>query len=152
ESANVFAGLQALHSKNVTNLIIDVQGNTGGYVELSALVVQLLFPNKDSLDALLEADQRVTKPFQLAALKGYNTTDNELMNAYNLVDLKTGLEYENNDVFSRPVTLHRNGRKNLYTERTALKVPTIPQDQIDAAKRFAWTNNAKNIRVITDGR
>ncbi|KAG0278855.1 hypothetical protein BGZ95_002961 [Linnemannia exigua] len=148
----VFEGLKALHSRNVTNLIIDVQGNMGGYVELSAIVVQLLFPNKGPLDALLEADQRVTKPLQQAALKGYNANNTEFMDASLLVDLKTGLPYSNNDIFSRPVTLTRNGRKNLYTERTALKVPIIPQSQIDTVKQFPWTNNAQNIRVITDGR
>ncbi|KAG0378250.1 hypothetical protein BGX24_004391 [Mortierella sp. AD032] len=148
----VFEGLKALHSRNVTNLIIDVQSNMGGYVELSAIVVQLLFPNKGPLDTLLEADQRVTKPLQQAALKGYNASSIEFMDASLLVDLKTGLPYNNNDIFSRPVTLTRNGRKNLYTERTALKVPIIPQSQIDTVKQFPWTNNAQNIRVITDGR
>ncbi|KAF9905980.1 hypothetical protein EC991_001139 [Linnemannia zychae] len=148
----VFEGLKALHSRNVTNLIIDVQGNIGGYVELSAFVVQLLFPSKGPLDFLLEADQRITKPLQQAALKGFNANNTEYMDASLLIDLKTGLPYDNNEIFSRPATLTRNGRKNLYTERTALKVPLIPQSQIDTVSKFPWTNNAQNIRVITDGR
>jgi hypothetical protein len=148
----VFEGLKALHSRNVTNLIIDVQGNIGGYVELSAIVIQLLFPSNGPLDFLMESDQRVTKPLQQAALKGYNANNTEFMDASLLIDLKTGLPYKDNDIFSRPVTLTRNGRKNLYTERTALKVPLIPQSQVDTVKQFPWTNNAQNIRVITDGR
>jgi hypothetical protein len=152
EGEVVFEGLKALHSKNVTNLVIDFQGNIGGYVELSAIVVQLLFPNKDPHDVLLEADQRVTKPLQQAALHGYKANNTEYMDASLLVDLKMGLPYKDNSIFSRPVTLTRNGRKNLYTERTALVVPTIPQSQVDTVKTFPWTNNANNIRVITDGR
>lgn len=152
EGVVVFEGLKALHSRNVTNLIVDFQGNVGGYVELSAIVVQLLFPNKDSLDVLLEADQRVTKPLQQAALNGYKANNTEYMDASLLVDLKTGFPYKDNIIFSRPVTLTRNGRNNLYTERTALFVPTIPQSQVDAVKAFPWTNNANNIRIITDGR
>ncbi|KAF9131777.1 hypothetical protein BG015_003812 [Linnemannia schmuckeri] len=152
EGEVVFEGLKALHSRNVTNLVIDFQGNIGGYIELSAIVVQLLFPNRGPFDVLLEADQRVTKPLQQAALHGYKANNTEYLDASLLVDLKTGLPYEDNSIFSRPVTLTRNGRKNLYTERTALYVPTIPQSQVDIVKTFPWTNNANNIRVITDGR
>ncbi|KAK5797131.1 hypothetical protein F5H01DRAFT_400947 [Linnemannia elongata] len=152
EGKVVFEGLKALNSRNVTNLVIDFQANVGGYVELSAIVVQLLFPNKSPLDVLLEADQRVTKPLQQAALHGYKANNTEYMDASLLVDLKTGLPYKDNSIFSRPVTLTRNGRKNLYTERTALFVPTIPQSQVDVVKTFPWTNNANSIRVITDGR
>lgn len=152
EGEVVFEGLKALHSRKVTNLVIDFQGNVGGYVELSAIVVQLLFPNKTPFDVLLQADQRVTKPLQQAALNGYKANNTEYMDASLLVDLKTGLPYKDNSIFSRPVTLTRNGRKNLYTERTALFVPTISQSKVDVVKTFPWTNNANNIRVITDGR
>ncbi|KAF9543719.1 hypothetical protein EC957_000498 [Mortierella hygrophila] len=152
EGEVVFEGLKALHSRNVTNIVIDFQGNVGGYVELSAIVVQLLFPNKNPLDVLLQADQRVSKSLQQAALHGYKVNNTEYMDASLLVDLNTGLPYKDNSIFSRPVTLTRNGRKNLYTERTALVVPTISQSQVDVVKTFPWTNNANNIRVITDGR
>ncbi|GJJ68045.1 hypothetical protein EMPS_00391 [Entomortierella parvispora] len=152
EGEVVFQGLTALNSRNVTNLVIDFQSNIGGYVELSAIVVQLLFPNKSPFDVLLQADQRVAKPLQQAALHGYRANTTEYMDASLLVDLKTGLPYKDNSIFSRPVTLTRNGRQNLYTERTALLVPTIPQSQVDVIKTFPWTDNADNIRVITDGR
>lgn len=152
EGEVVFEGFKALHSRNVTNLVIDFQANVGGFVELSAIVVQLLFPNKTPFDVLLQADQRVTKPLQQAAVHGYKANNTEYMDASLLVDLKTGIPYKDNSIFSRPVTLTRNGRKNLYTERTALHVPTIPQSQVDVVKSFPWTNNANNIRVIADGR
>ncbi|KAF9922531.1 hypothetical protein FBU30_007334 [Linnemannia zychae] len=148
----IFDGLKALHSRNVTNLILDFQANVGGYVELANTVVQFLFPNKGPLDSMLEVDQKITKPLQKAAVHGYNANNTDYMDATYLVDLKTGLQYTNNSIFSRPIKMTRNGRKSLYTERTALYVPPISKSQVNTVNTFSWTNNPQNIRVITDGR
>ncbi|KAF9114958.1 hypothetical protein BGW39_003171, partial [Mortierella sp. 14UC] len=75
EVNTVLKGLKAFHSRNVTKVLVDFQGNGGGYISLSSYLVQMLFPNKNPLDASFEADIRVTKPVQEAAVLGYNSTD-----------------------------------------------------------------------------
>ncbi|KAG0206035.1 hypothetical protein BGX33_007608 [Mortierella sp. NVP41] len=149
-------GLQAFHDRNVTNVIIDLQGNGGGLVALSAFMVQMFFPNKGPFDAAFESDTRVTKPIQELSTVGYNRTEAGFFNAagyFNLAANGTEPEvYKNNDLFMKPVTLSRNGRRNLYTERTSLGFGPIPAEITASVAAFPWTAKAENIRILTDGR
>ncbi|KAG0279077.1 hypothetical protein BGZ96_002075 [Linnemannia gamsii] len=149
----ILAGLVAFHDQNVTNIIVDFQGNTGGSVDLSAFLVQMLFPNKDPLDAAFPADMRVTKALQELSKLSFNASGISYFNARDFVNLSNGSAvYENNDLFDKPITQTRNGRSSLWTEKTTLNFPPVAEKYMTAAASFPWTAKAENIRILTDGR
>ncbi|KAF9132235.1 hypothetical protein BG015_003735 [Linnemannia schmuckeri] len=149
----ILAGLTAFHVHNVTNILVDFQGNTGGSIDLSSFLVQMLFPNKGPLDAAFPSDMRVSKPMQELAKLSYNNSDYGYFNARDFINLSNGTAvYENNDLFDKPVTLNRNGRRNLWTEKTSLNFPPVAAKYMTAVASFPWTAKAENIRILTDGR
>ncbi|KAG9062367.1 hypothetical protein KI688_005282 [Linnemannia hyalina] len=149
----ILAGLKAFHAHNVTNILVDFQGNTGGSVDLSAFLVQMLFPNKNPLDAAFPCDMRVSKPLQNLAKLSYGISDSSFFDAHEYINFSNGTAvYENNDLFDKPVTLNRNGRRSLWTEITTLKFPPIESKHITPVASFPWTANPENIRILTDGR
>ncbi|KAF9135022.1 hypothetical protein BGX30_011694 [Mortierella sp. GBA39] len=148
----ILAGLTAFHAHNVTNILVDFQGNTGGSIDLSAFLVQMLFPNKNPLDAAFPSDMRVSKPLQNLAKLSYNTPDS-FFNAHEYINFSNGTAvYENNDLFDKPITQNRNGRRSLWTEITTLKFPPIDTKHITPVASFPWTAKPENIRILTDGR
>lgn len=149
----ILAGLNAFHAQNVTNILVDFQGNTGGSIELSAFLVQMLFPNKDPLDAAFPSDMRVSKSILELARLSFNHSDVSYFNAHDFVDFSNGTAvYESNDLFDKPITQTRNGRNSLWTEKTTLKFPPVAAEYMDAVASFPWTAKADNIRILTDGR
>lgn len=149
----ILAGLKAFHDQNVTNILVDFQGNTGGSIDLSAFLVQMLFPNKGPLDTAFPADIRVTKALQELSKLSYNTSGISYFNARDFVNFSNGTAvYENNDLFDKPITQTRNGRSSLWTEKTTLNFPPVAEKYMTAAASFPWTAKAENIRILTDGR
>ncbi|KAF9080188.1 hypothetical protein BGX23_002520, partial [Mortierella sp. AD031] len=152
EKRVLLKGLQAFHDRNVTNIVVDFQGNGGGFAELSLFLVQMLFPNKHSLDAAFESDIRVSKSLQQLTSAGFNKTESGFYDAHGFINLASGERYQNNDLYDKPVRLTRNGRRNLYTNRTILYFDPVSAEYTNAIAAFPWTGKAKNIRILTDGR
>jgi hypothetical protein len=149
----ILDGLTAFHAKNVTNILFDFQGNTGGSIDLSAFLVQMLFPNKHPLDAAFPSDIRITEPLQELARLSFDTEGISYFSARDFINLANGTStYENNELFDKPTTLTRNGRSSLWTEKTSLNIPPVASKYMTAAASFPWTAKAENIRILTDGR
>lgn len=75
--------------------------------------------------------------------------------AYKYVDLNNGTgteRYQNNDLFEHPITITRNGRTNLWTEKTMLYPEFVPANYTAAISSFTWSDKVSNIRILTDGR
>ncbi|KAF9918671.1 hypothetical protein FBU30_011328 [Linnemannia zychae] len=154
EEPTILKGLTAFHNRNVTKLLVDFQGNGGGYIALSSNLVQMLFPNKHILDASFESDMRVTKSVQKASILGFGSDNAGNYNARDYYDLqaKKIAPYENNDLFMKPVTIRRNGRKTQFSEKTAMYFDPLSKSILKAVAKFPWTNHPENIRILTDGR
>ncbi|KAG0288349.1 hypothetical protein BGZ96_007853 [Linnemannia gamsii] len=157
EVSTVLKGLNALHNRNVTNILVDFQGNGGGLISLSSNLVQMLFPSKQPRDASYEADLRVNKSAQKAAAVGFMANDGgyNIYNANEYYDLQTtgpASRYKNNDLFTKPVNITRNGRTNLYSEKTAMYFDPLSAKIVKAVAKFPWTGRRENIRILTDGR
>ncbi|KAF9918391.1 hypothetical protein FBU30_000225 [Linnemannia zychae] len=145
----IIDSLKALHDLDVTKLIIDFQGNPGGYVGLASNTVATLFPSNEELATNLASDLRVTPAIQALAAASFNSSGS-LYDASVFVNFKNHSEkYTDDQLYSKPVTYTRGGRKAQYTQlSTAIDTPLSPDPSLDT---FAWTNNAKNIRILTDG-
>ncbi|KAF9135021.1 hypothetical protein BGX30_011693 [Mortierella sp. GBA39] len=157
EVNTVLKGLTAFSNRNVTKILVDFQGNGGGLISLSSNLVQMLFPNKQPRDASYEADLRVTKSVQRAAAVGFMAEDGgyNIYNANGYYDLKAAgpaRQYDNNDLFTKPVDISRNGRTTLYTQKTAMYFDPLPKNILNAVAKFPWTGRRENIRILTDGR
>ncbi|KAF9543717.1 hypothetical protein EC957_000496 [Mortierella hygrophila] len=149
----ILAGLIAFHAHNVTNILVDFQGNPGGWIDFSAFLVQMLFPNKNLLDASFPSDMRISKPFQNLAKLSYNIPDTNFFNAHDYINLSNGTAvYESNDLFDKPITLNRNGRRSLWTEVTTFKPSPLDTKHTTSLASFPWTAKPENIRILTDGR
>ncbi|KAG0283802.1 hypothetical protein BGZ96_011823 [Linnemannia gamsii] len=152
EKATILQGLAAFHKCNVTNIILDFQHNPGGDLDLSAFLVQTLFPNKNPLDAAFTSDMRVSKSLQDLARLSYGNPDS-YFNAHDFINFsKNNTNYENNDLFAKPVDSIRNGRHNLWTEKTALVYTPLTTEERSTIAKFPWTAKAENIRLLSDGR
>ncbi|KAF8934558.1 hypothetical protein BGZ47_010315 [Haplosporangium gracile] len=157
EVNTVLKGLTAFNARNVTKILVDFQGNGGGLISLSSNLVQMLFPNKQPRHASFEADLRVTKSVQRAAAVGFKTDDGsyQMYNANGYYDLQAvgpARPYNNNDLFTKPVNITRNGRTTLYSEKTAMYFDPLSKKILNAVTKFPWTNRRENIRILTDGR
>ncbi|KAK3841546.1 MAG: hypothetical protein J3R72DRAFT_475483 [Linnemannia gamsii] len=154
EVDTILKGLTAFHARNVTKVLVDFQGNGGGYISLSSYLVQMLFPNKHPLDASYEADVRVTKSVQRAAKLGFKSELGGTYDSHDYLNLqaKGTPRYKNSDLFAKPVTIKRNGRKTQYTEKTAMYFAPLPKEILAAVAAFPWTGRHENIKVLTDGR
>ncbi|KAF9918672.1 hypothetical protein FBU30_011329 [Linnemannia zychae] len=153
ERGLIIEGLKAFHKRNVTKILLDLQANSGGSLAFSTWLVQLFFPNKHPLDAAFASEMRVTEPLQSLSRKSFNTSDFGIFNAHDFINLSNGTaRYENNDLFDKPVILTHNGRHNLWTEKAALDFPSLSSEHYATVADFPWTNNAENIRILTDGR
>ncbi|KAF9917909.1 hypothetical protein FBU30_000465 [Linnemannia zychae] len=150
ELDNIYNNLMALKANGVTNLIIDMQGNGGGYVVFASRLVQMFFPNTDVLDTALPANLRVPASIEALAQKSFNTSWGDFYRATQFYDMTDKTFYKNNDLFTKPIPSTRYGRTANYSEMTtylphSLNVPpelfTLP-----------WTNQPDRIRILTDGR
>ena len=149
ELSNLSNNLVALSQNGVRNIIIDFQGNFGGLVSFASTLVQLFFPNKDPLDKTLPSSLRVTESIQQLSTALWNSFGG-LYDATNFYDYADRHLYTNNDLFMNVTTSTRNGRSANYTETSTLEPTVLPANQVLAS--LPWTNNASNIRLLSDGR
>ncbi|KAF9536911.1 hypothetical protein EC957_009421 [Mortierella hygrophila] len=150
EVPNLIRGLKAFHARGVTKLVIDFQGNPGGYVNLAANTVNTFFPSNEFLATNLASDLRVTPVIQQLAAASFGLTDG-IYDAAQYIDFDNNNQaYTDDSLFLQPVTYTRGGRTSQYTQRTTATDALAPTDP--ALATFAWTNNAANIRILTDGR
>ncbi|KAF9433048.1 hypothetical protein BGZ76_009961, partial [Entomortierella beljakovae] len=134
---------------NVSKIIIDFQGNPGGYVDFASTFVQLLFPNKGPTDLMYPMDFRVdANVLQLSTLS-FNKASS-IYNAVQFLNLATGLPYTDNSLFTNQINITRNGRSASYTPLTS--AITTAFQPIPELAGLPWTNNPANIRILTDGR
>ncbi|KAG0255887.1 hypothetical protein BG011_004880 [Mortierella polycephala] len=152
EVAQILTGLDTFNQLNVTNVILDFQGNFGGSVEFASVLTQLLFPGTDILDKTLPSDLRVTKEMQQAASALMNNTDADLFNAGSFIDLKTNSAFTSDSLFQHPITRVRNGRSSLYTELMTIKPLEFFPKLTEAVANHPWSDKPANIRILTDGR
>ncbi|KAG0363377.1 hypothetical protein BGX24_004903, partial [Mortierella sp. AD032] len=150
ELATIYDNLATLRANGVTNLIIDLQGNGGGYVVFASRLVQMFFPNKDVLDTSLPSNLRVNPAVQHLANVGYNTSWADLYASVEFYDYTDKREYPNDDLYSKPVPATRYGRTADYSEMTTF-MPHILHAPGDLSV-FPWTEQPDRIRVLTDGR
>lgn len=149
ELSNLIDNLVALSRNGIRNIIIDFQGNFGGLVSFASTLVQLFFPNKGSLDTTLPSSLRVTESIQQLSTALWNSSSG-LYDATNFYDYTDRHLYTNNDLFMNATTSIRNGRSANYTETTTLWPAVLPA--LPELASLPWTNNASNIRLLTDGR
>ncbi|KAF9097021.1 hypothetical protein BGX23_009939 [Mortierella sp. AD031] len=150
ELDNLYNNLVRLHKNGVANLIIDMQGNTGGYYSFASPIVQMFFPNKGILDSALPLNLRVTNTMQEIARLGFNKFWDPYYDSTSFYDYKAKEFYTNYDLFTKPVNSTRHGRTANYTE-IALFMPSIFKSPGDLSV-FPWTNKPSRIRLLTDGR
>ncbi|KAG0378258.1 hypothetical protein BGX24_004399, partial [Mortierella sp. AD032] len=116
EVPHIIASLKELHERNVSKILIDFQGNGGGYVRLAAEAVQTFFPSAEYLATTMASDLRVTRSIQALAAASFNKAGT-LIDGSSYINFDNGTEtYIDNRLFAQP------------------------------------TNNANNIRILTDGR
>ncbi|KAF9437678.1 hypothetical protein BGZ76_011658 [Entomortierella beljakovae] len=146
---NVLSGaLDYFESHNITKILFDFSGNTGGSVNFASTLVQFFFPNKTPYDKILPSDLRITRQVQDLGKAIYNHTGNGgLYNAYNYYEFETGARYADSSLFTNFIESPRNGRTAAYTNSTGLVT-----DDLKFKKTYPWTNNAANIRILSDGR
>ncbi|KAK3841539.1 MAG: hypothetical protein J3R72DRAFT_524363 [Linnemannia gamsii] len=150
EVPHIIASLKELHKRNVSKILIDFQGNGGGYVRLAVEAVQTFFPSAEYLATTMASDLRVTRSIQALAAASFNKADT-LFDGSSYINFDNGTEtYIDNRLFAQPVTYTRGGRSAQYTERTTFLTALSEVDP--ALSTFPWTNNANNIRILTDGR
>ncbi|KAG9061230.1 hypothetical protein KI688_007568 [Linnemannia hyalina] len=149
ELTNLANNLVTLSQNGVRNIIIDFQGNFGGLVSFASTLVQLFFPNKGPLDKTFTSSLRVTESIQQLSTALWNSSSS-LYDATSFYDYAGRNLYTDNDLFMNATTSIRNGRSANYTETTTLK-PTV-LSAIQELASLPWTNNASNIRLLTDGR
>ncbi|KAG0261152.1 hypothetical protein BGZ95_004283 [Linnemannia exigua] len=154
EVDTILEGLTAFHSHNVTKVLVDLQGNGGGILSLSSDLTQMLFPNNNTLDASFEVDMRAPETVQRLSALGFNSPygANYDARAYHDLQVEGAPQYENNDLFMKPVNITRNGRTNQYSERTVLYSTPLSTETLTAVAAFPWTGRRENIRILTDGR
>ncbi|KAG0211324.1 hypothetical protein BGX28_008147 [Mortierella sp. GBA30] len=144
-------GLDAFHQRGITKIIIDLQGNGGGYNRFSSALVQYFFPNKSPLDKSLESDLRDNSLVQNVTATIFNNPGAGFYDASGYIDLKTGAPYKDDALFMNPVNQTRNDRQASYTSRTTPVPFQLPSNFTAVATTYAWTNNPDRIRILTDG-
>ncbi|KAK3818265.1 MAG: hypothetical protein JOS17DRAFT_820265 [Linnemannia elongata] len=145
-------GLMAFNRRNVTNIIVDLQGNTGGWVTYAAFLADILFPSSSHLPSSLPADIRVSKSVQQLSEKAYNNTHSVYLDARRFINMNNGTSvYQNNDLFDKPIDITRNGRTNLWTENTEEYWTPAPSSYFAEVATYPWSDKVNNIRVLTDG-
>ncbi|KAF9284568.1 hypothetical protein BGZ68_004603 [Mortierella alpina] len=147
---NLIEGLIELHKRNVTNVLIDVQGNGGGAVDYAYWLVRAFFPNKDGFDISLLSDVRAPKIVQELAAAAYQQKGQIVFDASRYIDLKTKEPYSSTAMFTHPVEKTVNGHTDTYSQ-LAIEVPP-PTKTYQELDTFPWTNKPASIHILTDGR
>ncbi|KAK3848431.1 MAG: hypothetical protein J3R72DRAFT_500194 [Linnemannia gamsii] len=152
ELDSIAANLVALSEKGVRNIIIDLQGNYGGFVAFSSTLVQLFFPDKDEAEKTFPSNLRVTDSIRNLTTGLFGKAPGELYDASSYYNYATKRPHINNEFFINANESVRNGRGADYSDVTTLLpyIHNIPNSGALAA--VPWFNNAANIRLLTDGR
>ncbi|CAO3566520.1 unnamed protein product [Mortierella alpina] len=147
---DLLKGLTEFHKRNITNIIIDLQGNGGGNPSYSYTLVRAFFPNRDQFDIALPLDLRAASETQRMAAALYHTPWGNTYDASSYTNYKNRTPYSSADMFTHPVQLTRNGRTDFYTQlSTNAPLNTRSQPQLET---FPWTNKPGSIHILTDGR
>ncbi|KAG0197954.1 hypothetical protein BGX31_004696, partial [Mortierella sp. GBA43] len=148
---NVFLeAFEIFHQHNVSKILIDLQGNSGGYVSFAAQLVQVFFPNGQAFGTSLPSDLRVTESIQQLSTAGFGIYDADLYDAESYIDWDSKSQYTSNDLFVQFRALGRGGRDAEYSKLATLKPSQMPHHPQLA--NYPWTNNSSQIAILTDGR
>ncbi|KAF9961970.1 hypothetical protein BGZ72_000593 [Mortierella alpina] len=140
-------GLIEFNKRNITHILIDVQGNSGGEVSYAYWLVRAFFPNKDGFDISLLSDVRSPKIVQELAAASFGKQGEFDSSRY--IDLKTRKPYNDSDMFRHPIQKTVNGHTDTYSQM-AIPVPPPTKDYKEL-ETFPWTNNPANIHILSDG-
>ncbi|KAG0365232.1 hypothetical protein BC939DRAFT_531385 [Gamsiella multidivaricata] len=160
EMSVIKLGLDTLHRLNVTHIILDLQGNMGGFVDFASLLTELFFPRKmrkakssahepDPLEKSFVSDTRVSSMVQRASGLLTGAKVPSFFNPYFYFDFKTERSYTYN-LFHHPVPQIRNGRSALYSPLLTLNPTNI--SRVADTHSYAWTNDPSKILILSDGR
>ncbi|KAF9283088.1 hypothetical protein BGZ68_005574 [Mortierella alpina] len=147
---NLVHGLMELHKRDVSNVIIDFQGNGGGNIIYAYWLVKAFFPSKDHFDIALPTDLRAPKIVQELAVACFQEDQGAVFDASMYTDFKTMAPYNSSDMFTHPVEKTPNGRTEMYSQ-TAIRTTPRMKDYKEL-EMFPWTNKPGNIHILTDGR
>ncbi|KAG0253350.1 hypothetical protein BGZ95_006355, partial [Linnemannia exigua] len=150
ELEQIYNNLVTLRTNGVTSLIIDLQGNGGGFVLFASRLVQMFFPNKNVLDTSLPSNLRTNPAVQQLANVGYNHTWAGIYSSVQFYDYVDKSIYTNDDLYSKPIPSTRYGHTAEYSEMTTY-LPHILSQPGDLSV-FPWTDQPDRIRILTDGR
>ncbi|KAF9141353.1 hypothetical protein BGX30_004989 [Mortierella sp. GBA39] len=115
EVGAIINGLKEFHARGVTKLVIDLQGNPGGFVNLAANTVNTFFPSNEFLATNLASDLHVTPVIQQLVAQSFGKSRN-LYDAAQYIDFGNNNQaYTDDNLFSQPVTYTRSGRTSQYT-------------------------------------
>ncbi|KAF9543714.1 hypothetical protein EC957_000493 [Mortierella hygrophila] len=99
ELPNYINALKSFHTRGVTKLVIDLQGNPGGFIKLAANTIQTFFPSNESISTSLASDLRVTPVIQQVAEASFRKT-HSLYDASCFIDFDNKNQpYANNSLF-----------------------------------------------------
>ncbi|KAF9199300.1 hypothetical protein BGZ49_010616 [Haplosporangium sp. Z 27] len=144
--------LAIFSSQNVSKIIIDFQGNPGGYVEFASMFVQIFFPNRGLLDLMLPMNMMVDRSVQNVSKILYDSPSYMLYDAMRYINFATQEPYADNSLFLDSVSKVVRGRQGQYTGFTSLITSTMILPLPKEREIYPWTNNPSNIRILTDGR
>ncbi|KAG0202827.1 hypothetical protein BGX33_009453, partial [Mortierella sp. NVP41] len=152
ELDTVVKGLQSLHKRGVTNLLVDVQNSKGEDIEFATQLVQLVTPSITSENITLLADARTSDSIQQLSKAAFEFKTGGLLDARMFANLKDdGRRYKNNAFYLSSNAQTRFGRSANYTEQTAVFSNPIPATLLTTVAEFPWTKNPSDVRIISNG-
>ncbi|KAG0239454.1 hypothetical protein BGW41_007636 [Actinomortierella wolfii] len=146
EYRSILRGLTALARRNVTNIILDLSNNGGGYVDFAGALISWFFPDATNAELSNPGDFRITTELQrISELLLSHKVSNSLYSPDAFVNPQTLRPFTTN-FFLEPVEITRGGLTDTYTHKLMDRV--TPLDNIP---RFPWSNNPDRIKILTDG-
>ncbi|KAF9109762.1 hypothetical protein BGX27_007229 [Mortierella sp. AM989] len=145
ETSIMQEGFERLHSSGVRNIILDLTGNGGGYVNFAYDLVDWMFP-VDNKTSVYQSDLRTS--VSAKALAQADMEDDEYAGYYNpgsFSDVITNLDYDTN-FFMQDRLIKRVQRRLGYT-------PVVYMHHNLGAfeMNMPWQHNAEKIVILTDG-
>ncbi|KAF9905984.1 hypothetical protein EC991_001143 [Linnemannia zychae] len=154
----ILRGLQALHARNATQLLIDLQNSDGENFEFATQLVQMVFTNVTSTQLELGAGARTGRFVRQLSQGVYGRKDESKrvpFDAHMFIDLDVTDNdrepYKDNSLFENSIDLTRFGRTATYTHPTTLSVNSLSPNISAVLTQFPWTNNPARIRLISNG-
>lgn len=138
-------GFAQLYEAGVRNVILDLTGNGGGYVNFAYDMVDWMFPQENETSVYL-SDLRTSMAVKALAQKDLEREEyNSYFNPASYSDAVTGVEFETN--FFLKDKFHRRVNRQLdYTSKVRMN------HNLDAFERgMPWQHDPDRIVVMTDG-